>query len=148
LHFDNFTTLYNGIGGIGGDQLKNGLAGFISFATIDIYDIENLIKVNTPNTETQKYINVCKHIQTIIKDSKKIDEKYKEYIKKYKIDKDKKFNLEGDSDGGIYIHTLDFLNVMTEITNDEQDELIIKIDGVNHLVDSIVQYKKTNIGIS
>lgn len=32
--------------------------------------------------------------------------------------------------------------------NENDDRLIIKIDGKDHLVDSIVQFKKTTTGIS
>ena len=156
LNIDNFIILYDYIKDDNKD-VHNCMEGFISFATIDIYDIENLHKQNKSNTETIKYIEVCNHIQNYIKDSKKIDEKYKIYIEKYKKNSNNVFN----NDNGTYIHTLDFLKVMTTIKNENQLEkllnnipkleqiminfMTIKLDEYNSIIECFFVKDEENI---
>ena len=127
LNFDNFEKLYERTTDT---KIKNCMKEFILFATIDIYDIENLNKINKIDSETTKYINASKHIKTKIIGSKNIDEKYKKYI-------------ENINKEGIYIHTLNFLKVMTTIRNEDNFNKLI--NNYPKVINIMINFMKMKI---
>lgn len=130
LTIDNFKELFNKESNVNNSNLKSCLKGFVEFALIDIIDINILLNTPITNTETVAYKNACERINGILQNKNRL----KDYHTIFK-------NNE-NNENSYYIHTLDFLEIFTEIASEDYFlKIIQKYPKMENIMTNFIMLK-------